>query len=384
MVHLLNNNRFYLTEMIGAIIGDLAAWTYENDKDTFWNQLIPSDFGQVELSVFGNAYLRATLHNLFMDLSRDVDFTTQNSECSPKGNLIIGGQWLMWQLVCAWQDNLESPIGQENHYAVDKEKACAKSFMVGLIKKLRNGYTKNKAYHSEALFEQLSKTWHWKKTETLTSEKRYGLLTHVFRAWDSFYRGFDFTSSIHNAVRWEGSDRHLLTMLTASFASAMYGCKYNLIKNKYAINNNMYHMYNVYGIVERFGYDSELCSKMTDKDNSFRTFFAKNMSLTNVERHSWQDIANSFDHLCFAEDEYKRILKCSPTSWDNRYGLYLDDGWMYVYRSGCLIGRFQLTNVHGAWMITNTQLSGEKPWHEFCNALFCALVESCDIRIKPH
>lgn len=33
---------------------------------------------------------------------------------------------------------------------------------------------------------------------------------------------------------------------------------------------------------------------------------------------------------------------CSPTGWDNRYGLYLDDGWMYVYRSGCLIGRFQL------------------------------------------
>lgn len=26
--------------MIGAIIGDIAAWTYEHDRETFWNQLI--------------------------------------------------------------------------------------------------------------------------------------------------------------------------------------------------------------------------------------------------------------------------------------------------------------------------------------------------------
>ena len=36
--------------MIGAIIGDLAAWTYENDKDTFWKQLISEDCEKIELS----------------------------------------------------------------------------------------------------------------------------------------------------------------------------------------------------------------------------------------------------------------------------------------------------------------------------------------------
>lgn len=27
--------------MIGALIGDIAAWTYEHEQDTFWKQLIP-------------------------------------------------------------------------------------------------------------------------------------------------------------------------------------------------------------------------------------------------------------------------------------------------------------------------------------------------------
>ena len=45
--------------MIGAIIGDLAAWTYENDRDLFWKQLISNDAKEMELSVYGHAYFRA-------------------------------------------------------------------------------------------------------------------------------------------------------------------------------------------------------------------------------------------------------------------------------------------------------------------------------------
>ena len=38
--------------MIGAIIGDIAAWTYEHDREAFWNQLISYD-DKVSLSEFG-------------------------------------------------------------------------------------------------------------------------------------------------------------------------------------------------------------------------------------------------------------------------------------------------------------------------------------------
>ena len=35
--------------MIGTIIGDLAAWTYENERETFWNQLISYNYDKVEI-----------------------------------------------------------------------------------------------------------------------------------------------------------------------------------------------------------------------------------------------------------------------------------------------------------------------------------------------
>ena len=45
--------------MIGALIGDIAAWTYEHDKDTFWKQLIPDRGRGAETSVYGHALMRA-------------------------------------------------------------------------------------------------------------------------------------------------------------------------------------------------------------------------------------------------------------------------------------------------------------------------------------
>ena len=36
--------------MLGAIIGDLAAWTYENDRDAFWKQLVSNNSKDIELS----------------------------------------------------------------------------------------------------------------------------------------------------------------------------------------------------------------------------------------------------------------------------------------------------------------------------------------------
>lgn len=39
--------------MIGALIEDIATWTYEHDKDTFYSQLIPNDKYCVVLSDYG-------------------------------------------------------------------------------------------------------------------------------------------------------------------------------------------------------------------------------------------------------------------------------------------------------------------------------------------
>lgn len=172
-------------------------------------------------------------------------------------------------------------------------------------------------------------------------------------------------------------------MLTASFASAMYGCLFSFIKKKFAINDEISHVFDIHQLIEHIGYNEDLWHRMKDHANTYRDFYPKNCALTNVERHRWSNVSNMFDQIMFSEDECKRILRCSPTSWDNRYGLYLDDGWLYVYRSNWLIGRFQLCKADECWRITNTQLSGERPWSDFCLSLFCALTESCNLRVSP-
>ena len=58
--------------MIGAIIGDLAAWTYENDKDTFWKQLISYNFDKMELSLYAHAYFQAASINVLSVPDQDI------------------------------------------------------------------------------------------------------------------------------------------------------------------------------------------------------------------------------------------------------------------------------------------------------------------------
>ena len=59
--------------MIGAIIGDIAAWTYEHDREAFWNQLISYD-DKVSLSEFGRAYMQAASWNLSALSNRAVAY----------------------------------------------------------------------------------------------------------------------------------------------------------------------------------------------------------------------------------------------------------------------------------------------------------------------
>jgi hypothetical protein len=57
---------------------------------------------------------------------------------------------------------------------------------------------------------------------------------------------------------------------------------------------------------------------------------------------------NIFENISFSEEEHKLILLSAPTDWDCRYGMYLDDGWIYVYRSHVLIGRFQMKKLQNS------------------------------------
>ena len=368
--------------MIGALIGDLAAWTFDHDKDTFWKQLIPDGGRDAELSVYGHALMRAASKNVLDVPKQDVSFITESSEWTPKEWLRMSGQMIMWQLMCGWNDKKDYPEGMEDTYPFEKEDGYARMFVINLIRSLRAGKTKSETYHSEYSFEELSKVWGWRPQLNANGvDYEYSLLSHVFRAWDSFYRGFDFTSCIHNAMKWDG-DRHLIACLTGAFADAMYGCEINYIKKKFADNDNFRHFFDLNEIAKQLEYPQELVEKMSDISFNNRTFYPKNCALTNVEIHQWENVNNPFDKVSFTNEEHDRILRSAKTHWDCRYGLYLDDGWIYVYRSHVLIGRFQIKAIQQQWYITNTQLSGEMPTNEFYAAIISAFYEGCRILNK--
>lgn len=106
--------------MIGTLIGDLAAWTYEHDKDMFFRQLVADDGGEAKLSVYGKAFLNAS--STFV-LNRPCK---QNAlEFTPSDKDRYVGQWLMWQIVMAWTDT-DDEIRMPECHALDKEEMYAK------------------------------------------------------------------------------------------------------------------------------------------------------------------------------------------------------------------------------------------------------------------
>jgi len=367
--------------MVGALIADISAWTYENEQDTFWSQLVPKDFKRLKLSIYGHALLCAASRNVLNDQRQDSSIIRTSDKWSPEEWLKVSGQWLMWQLMCAWDDNLEYPNGIDGQLHVDKEESYARLFVINLIRLLRAGKTKSEAYHSEYMFEQLSKTWNWRPWLNKSGGgNENSLLTHVFRAWDSFYRGFDYTSSIHNAVKWDG-DRHLIAMLTGAFADAMYGSEQSFIKKKYAKSGQTYHYNDIILVGEENGYHHGLIKEMTDISFFNRTFFPKNCALTNVELHKWIVYPNKFEDYKLNESEKEQILRAGRTGWDNRYGIYLDDGWLYCYRSYSLLARFKLKSDGGShtYKIDDFQISGEHSLSESINGLENALYETCHV-----
>ena len=328
--------------MLGPIIADLAAWSYEHDRKQFYRQLIADG---AEPSVYGRAYLGAASRNV-------VSVPEIDSE--PEGahyDISYMGQWLMWQVMGAFLMK-DAPDGMPVFHCIEKEEGYARFFMRELITSLLHGATKSEAYNACVSFKQLSKTWEWRDYDTNRND---GILSHVFRAWDAFYRGFDFTSTIHNAVQCLG-DSHLVAVLAGAFADAMYGCTYNYIKKKYAEGDMFWSFFNVAERLSPFGYPDHLIEKMQQQSFDQRLFFKKNDALTDVERHQWTSSTLSVSDYSLSEEQKVYLTKAWTTDWDRRYGLYLDDGWMYFYRSHVLICRFKFKQRgDGSYQITHLQ-----------------------------
>lgn len=140
----------------------------------------------------------------------------------------------------------------------------------------------------------------------------------------------------------------------------MYGCEYRLLKKKYG-NNHYSHIH----YPERIAEDVQaICSYQFER----RIFFPKNSALTNVETHSWSKYDSKYEGTTISEQERCSILKASYTGWEHRYGFYLDNGWIYVYRSGFLEVRFRIEAMEDQYRIVNTQCADGQ--HQFADSSF--------------
>lgn len=333
--------------MIGAIIGDLAAWTWENDHDVFYPHLVSdkavlSQYSKTILDAYDwiAGHIEATSTPFIKD-NTDGDV----AQISP----------LLYAIVVGWIFGTEEATMDAVHKYCrfdEKEAFYACHFLALLIFSLRNGATKNEAAQVEFIgtFKQLMEGGHW--------DKGYSELPYLIRAWSAFYDSFDYGSTIHRAVQQSG-DRHLNCILAGALADAMYGCSHYFIKKKYGGGGGIID-------VRRFVPD-----EMWDTVRKQRIFFPKNEALTNVDIQEWETTTCPYQDKLINEELHRRILKAFVTGWDNRYGFYLDDGWVYVYRSGFILSRFQLDKAKDGYRMVNYQQTAkEKDTHPLDEAMY--------------
>ncbi len=333
--------------MLGAVIGDLAAWTWKNDHECFYPQLVSRDAGLSNyahvLLVTGNA-LMCDRQTPIEEYRRLFSFDGWDKERIKSVIRAIAIAWLYES-----EDELQRAVNVYCLYE-DKEEFYAASFMAKIIFALRHGAAKKEAgktVFAGATFYSFVKDSRW-QTGT-------GTLGMVIRAWNAFYYAFDSTSAIHNSMKLPG-DRHVNAIFTGAFAEAMYGCEMTLLKKKYRPEGNWYnHIEIPANVTEKY---SDILNAIRQYKEKVRVFYPKNRALTNVELHKWSTIENPFKDMLIDAELRRRILKAYDPGWEARFGFYLDDSWIYVYRRGFLLHRFQLQqNRCGLWNIVHLQRS---------------------------
>lgn len=319
--------------MNGAILGDLAAWTWEQDKDLFFRKLVSSEASpskmMKEMLLMGDT----------LALVRGSDIKVH--ECLGKRQSPVAT--VMRAIAIGWLYDTEAETAsayQEYGFTYDKEDWYAGAFMWKLIFALRHGASKKDALMVENVssFKGFVEDVSWNEQSSIQ-----GVL---IRAWGAFYSSYDFGSALHLAMELPG-DRHLNGILVGALADAMYGCDRYIVKAKYGKGCSLTGLVNV-------------PSRFQALYRAGRTFFAKNCAMTNVERHVWKDVANPYGDKIISRELRRRILKAFQPTFDDRYGFYLDDGYIYVYRSCRVLNRFKLSSMSdGTFRIVELQASEE-------------------------
>ena len=328
--------------MLGAIIGDLSVWTWINNRSEFYSSLISKDskLSEMTIALVGITHVmqqkeQLEWRNIYSYLFSYYRENRSLSHCSSdwntwleEGKNIISDDvkmvlHLATIIYCGWFDKPIEQVHKLNLLFHGNKETYYLSQLAVVISRLRHGLSKEEAIKG---IDYIS---NWNEIVTPSP------LGYAYYAWQCFSHSWDFTSAIHNAMRCNYGNKHILGALVGALSDAMYGCERGLIKKKYSDDISF--------LIEIPFAIKEVIDPVLTAITSFqRHFFPKNSALTNVEVHQWTAIKNVLQDQRYNEKQYSSILKSFYTGWDCRYGLYLDDGWCYVYRSFHLLFRFKM------------------------------------------
>lgn len=333
--------------MLGAIIGDLAASTYENNKEWFYHCLI-SPF--VESSEYGTYYLQqldilfhAKGHVLPMPFLSDQEHVDHD----PRWHSCM----VMLSAIEAWlieDDGKKELIDWHSLPIEGKPDVYGLRALRSAVFALRHGDTKYRI--SQKAHDANLISW-----ETNLDKFPVFSLDLLQFSWACFRDSFDFTSAIHNAARRSPSKyRHVVCMFTGLLAEAMYGARGIMIKQKYAsLGSNLDPWgdwgYPAYFKLTPLEYHDLIFEVQKYQDDNL-VFMPKNYVCLDVEYHIWTPFTIKWcKDFRLSKEARRRLMKGYCPSEDHKYALYYDDGWYYAYR-GTLLGRFQVRKKSG----TNT------------------------------
>lgn len=323
--------------MIGAIIGDMAASTYERNTEHFFSLLIYDD---IPLSSYGQLIVDTAdvlVRNPSLERTDYERLISHNDNHHNPFNV------LMRAIVVGWlYDTEEETSKRVQMYGLNDEKSewYAMHFLSSLIFTMRNGGTKRRTL----TVEHIGPFSHFCADSWIKDMSPLGYLVRAFLAFKS---AFDFGSALHNAMKLPG-DRHVNAILVGALADSMYGCSHYMIKKEFKGG--------CWLTIPKV-LDTTIVQMLINK----RSFCPKNSCNTNVERHHWKPIDNPYKDKPISAELRRRILKSFGPSWDYRYAFYFDDGWIYVYRSGFILSRFRIDKLKGEWYLTHLQIAdGEK------------------------
>ena len=223
--------------MLGALIGDLSACTFKQDRQCFERELVGddaffSDKGLMALATADALVVRdACTVPLFKAVAKEYYATRNKGKvhypkwfdywCSldDAGHPFDSDDGMSLPMCCiAAPFDKELSINLHHHMLCGKASGYAAHYFTAIIRMIKSGKSKHEIFLDERI--EMLPMWVEKGS---FGEDNFNAIQSLILAWIAFDLGYDFTSTIKHAAHISAqADTRVVTMLAATMAEAYY------------------------------------------------------------------------------------------------------------------------------------------------------------------